>query len=293
VRGTLGRNFPIPEREDVRLSLREMMLAGLAPFSAFDLLPASVRAQGGKVVARADLRWRGERVTGSARAELKAVEFAHGDWVFTQSGQLDLIGLSWQVSQRRGRFERIALSLDDVRLRHPEAKIDDWHFALECDDLRMSSGPEELHAGFVVRSDDAKPALVLMGVRGLPPGVDQFLAMPNLRVRGELDVSSKTQDVTIQRAESDTIDVRGRFVRQDGENHAAVLFKARPLSLGVRVDREDSGFQLLATDSWLASELARLPRDEAKAVTGQAPRRSASAEATSLTAGAGRKRVPE
>jgi hypothetical protein len=294
VRGALGRGFPFPEPEDVSLSLREMMLAGLAPLGAFDMLPAAMRAHGGKIVARAELRWHDDRVTGSARAELRAVEFTHGDWTFTQSGQLDLIGLSWRVSHRGGRVERAALRLDDVQLRHPDAKIDDWHFALDCGDLRFSSARTELHAGFIARSDDAKPALVLMGVRGLPPGVDRFLAMPNLRVLGELDLSPKTQDVTIQRAESDTIDVRGRFVRQDGENHAAVLFKARPLSLGVRVDRKDSGFQLLATDSWLASELTRLPPGgEAKVLTGQRPRRSASAEATSLTAGAGRQRVPE
>lgn len=293
VRGALTRSFPFPTPDDARLSVRELMLSGLAPLSALDLLPASLRPRGGKIVARMDLRWHEERVTGSARAELKAVELAYEDWVFTQSGQLDLIGLSWRVSQRRGRLDRIALKLEDVRLRHPEATIDDWHFALECDELRFSSGPGELRAGFVARSDDAKPALVLMGVRGLPPGVDQFLAMPNLRVLGELDLSAKVQDVKIQRAESDTIDVRGRFVRRDGENHAAVLFKARPLSLGVRVDRKDSGFQLLATDSWLASELARLPPAEAKALAGQTPRRSAPAEATSLTVEAGRKRVPE
>lgn len=285
VRGALRRDFPFPRPEDARLSLRELVLSGLAPLSAFDLLPAKVRPRGGKIVARADLRWHDERVTGSARAELRGVELAYGDWIVTQSGQLDLIGLSWRVSQGRGRVERTALRLDDVRLRHPETKVDDWHFALECSDLRISSDPDELHAGFVARSDDAKPALMLMGVRGLPPGLDQFLAMPNLRVLGEVDVSGDAQDVTIQRAESDTIDVRGRFVRQRGENYAAVLFKARPLSLGVSVDGQASGFKLLATDTWLTSELSRLPRRAQKnGRTGQLPRHSAPAEATSLTA---------
>lgn len=294
VRGALGRHFLFPQPEDARLSLRELVSSGLEPLKALDLLPGAAQPRGGKIVTRADLRWHDERVTGSARAELRGVELAYGDWVFTQSGQLDLIGLSWPVSRRRARIERARLKLDDVRVRHADAEVDDWHFTLECDDLRFSSGLDELHAGFVTHSDDAKPALVLMGVRGLPPGVDEFLAMPNLRVRGDLELSADVQDVTIQRAESDTIDVHGRFVRQRGENHAAVLFKARPLSLGVHVAGKDSGFKLFATDSWLASELARLPRrDEPSPRTGQLPRRSAPAEATSLTARAGRARVPE
>jgi hypothetical protein len=85
--------------------------------------------------------------------------------------------------------------------------------------------------------------------------------MPDLRVRGRLDLSPQRQEVVIERAESDTIDVQGRVIRQQEHNHAALLFRAAPLSLGVDVQPDDTSVKLFAGDDWLRAHLAQLSRE--------------------------------
>jgi hypothetical protein len=284
ITAALTRRFPFPEPADARVDVEGLALAGLEALRAFDVLPASVKPRGGNILARATARWRDSELTGSARADLKDLEFGYDDWTFEQSGHIDFEGLSWKGSGSPFRLQHAAVELNEVRLEHPRAKVDSWRLALDCDGLRLNPDVGMLRARFVMSSDDAKPALLLMGVTGLPPGIDEFLAMPNLRVSGKLALGAEQQEVIVERAESDTIDVRGRFIRQGGQNHAAVLFKASPLSLGVSVHAGESGFMLFAGKTWLDRELALLPSGDGRsAPTASAARRSASTEAASLT----------
>jgi hypothetical protein len=285
IEGQVTRTFPFPALDDVRVGVEGLALAGLESLRAFAVLPEAVEPRGGSILAKASARWHEGRVTGSARADFNKLGFGYDQWTFEQSGQVTLTGVSWKPARSPLKIERAAVDLHDVRILHPDAKVDSWGLALECAHLQFSPESSSLRSSFVTRSSDAKPALVLMGVRGLPPGVDQFLAMPDLAVRGKLELSANRQELTIERAESDTMDVKGRFVRLRGQNHAAVLFTARPLSLGVNVNGKESGFKLFAGPTWLEHELTQLPQGPtASRGTKPATRRSASPEAASLTA---------
>jgi hypothetical protein len=292
--GVLTRRFPFPEPEDARFALEGLALDGLEALRALEVLPPALKPRGGSILAHAAMRWHEGRITGSAHASLKELGFGYGDWTFQQSGRVDLTGLSWKAPHSALRLKRALVELHDVRLQHPDAKVDSWDLVLDCEDVRFNPDASMARARFLLRSDDAKPALVLMGVRGLPPGLDEFLAMPQLRVIGKLALGKDEQELNVERAESETIDVRGRFVRQRDENQAALLFKAMPLSLGVSVHGKESGFKLFAGDSWLERELGRLPRvGGSVARSTPAPRRSASPEAASLAAKKPDERAPE
>jgi hypothetical protein len=155
----------------------------------------------------------------------------------------------------------VVLELKRVHLVHPELSIDSWWVRTELERVALAPLGQRLRAEFLARGDDAGPVLALLGVRGLPPGVRQFLAMPDLRVRGSLDLSPERQEVVIERAESDTIDVQGRLIRREEQNHAALLFRAAPLSLGVEVKPGDTSFKLFAGDDWLRAQLAQLSKE--------------------------------
>lgn len=254
----LDRAWQTREPRQARLELRRLVLQDLEALAALGV-EAPLHSSGGSVLSRASARWHDGALSGDVDSALQGLELRVGEWRLRPFGRLELGGFTWNGPGSPLGLERAKLTLDDVSLVHPEERVDSWKLRVECKDARFEPSRALGVASCVLAGDDAKPALMLMGVRGLPPALDEFLAMPDLRVLARVEIGSNAQEVVIQRAESDTIDVRGRFVRIEGESHAAMLFEAKPLSLGVNVRAHDSSFEVLASKSWLERHLKQLP----------------------------------
>lgn len=212
----------------------------------------------------------GDRVL-SAQGSLRfdRLGLRYREWSFEQDGKLELEGLSWLGLGHAVHASRADLDLDRVAIHHPDVSVEDWQLGLHLEQLAWAPRSGELRAAFVASGDDARPVLYLLGVRHLPAGVSNFLAMPDLRVRGSLDISSEQQDIRLDRAESKTIDVRGRVLRLQEDTHAALLFRAAPLSLGVDVNADKTQLTALAGEPWLIAQLAQLDalKDASKSET--------------------------
>jgi hypothetical protein len=180
------------------------------------------------------------------------------EWTFEQDGKLELEGLSWLGPGHAIHASRADFDFNRVSLHHPDVSVEDWHLGVHLEQLAGAPRSGQLRAAFVASGDDARPVLYLLGVRNLPPGVSGFLAMPDLRVRGSLDLSAEMQDIRLDRAESKTIDVRGRVLRLHEDTRAALLFRATPLSLGVGVNAEKTSLTAFAGEPWLIAQLAQL-----------------------------------
>ncbi len=143
--------------------------------------------------------------------------------------------------------------------QHPDFTIDGWSFRLDLPELRVDAAPTVAQGPFYASADDARPVARMLGIGELPQPLERFLTLPDLGVRGRLFVTGTTQRLDIDRAHSDTIDVRGRWVRVEDASYAAILLTASPLSVGVFTGPDDSGVHLLAGDGWLEEELKKLP----------------------------------
>jgi len=210
--------------------------------------------------AHASLAWGDGAASGSAETEFRELSFSQGDWSFRQNGKLSVQDVRWRGPGYKLKSYGLKLVLDPVSMRGPHTHIDSWRLRLEADQIAYAPVAERWTSDVVVAGEDARPVLSLLGVRDLPPRISNFLAMPNVRVRGRLDLSPERQDVAVERGESNTIDVRGRWIREGEQSHAALLFRAAPFSLGVEVQPGDTGVQLFASDAWLRERLERLPK---------------------------------
>lgn len=257
----LTRQFPFALPRSVEVVLDELRLAELERLPGV-LSPTRWSPRGGRVPhARAELDWREGGYKGEAELAFGDVSFDVGDWAVRHSGRLTLDGLRWPGPGYKVRLSALQLDLDPLSLQHPEMQIDSWRLRLRLDDVAVAPLEQRLEADFSASGDDARPVLSLLGVRKLPPGASDFLAMPDLRVLGHVALSKGQQQLELERAESQTIDVRGRFVRRGSAQHAALLFKAMPLSLGVEVQPTGTSVQPFAGDAWLDRRLGAL--DEA------------------------------
>jgi hypothetical protein len=254
----LTRDFPFAMPRSVRLTLDDLRLSQLDQLPR-SLAPASWSPRAARVPrAHAELDWGKGALEGGAELSFADVSFGLGDWSVRQSGQLSLDGLRWPGPGFKLRLSVLRLDLDPLSLQHAETKIDSWQLKLQLADVALAPRERRLVADVVVRGDDARPALSLLGLHNLPRGADNFLAMADLRVFGHVELAPEWQSLSIARAESKTIDVRGRFVRRNANSHAALLFKAAPLSLGVAVKPSDTSFKLFAGDAWLDTQLSAL-----------------------------------
>jgi len=258
--GEFGRTFPLTAPRALELSLDGLALDGLEALRGNLPGPHQFVPGGVRLAAQASGRWQDERLTGKAALDFHGLRFAYGDWSFRQDGAVRLDDVSWRGPGYKVHLSRAVLELERVRLVHPELTIDPWRVRTELERVALAPLTQRLTADFLVRGDDAAPVLALLGVRSLPPGISHFLAMPDLRVRGSLEFSPERQELVIERAESDTIDVRGRLVRRDQQNHGALLFRAAPLSVGVDVQPGDTSIKLFAGDDWLRTQLAQLTK---------------------------------
>ncbi len=212
--------------------------------------------------ASAELVWRDGVASGRAEVRFRGASFAIGDWSLRQSGKLTLQGMRWKPEAPL-HIGAATLDLDSVDIRHPGTdEIDSWRLSAALEDVRFSPLTRHWTADFLLAGDDAKPVLALLGVHGLPPGASDFLAMPGLKVRGSVDLAPKRQEISVERAVSKTIDVKGRLLRLGEQNHAAFLFKAAPLSLGVEVQPEGTHAKPFAGEGWLDQQLAQLTESE-------------------------------
>jgi hypothetical protein len=259
----LTRAFPFGAPQGLSVDVQGLALDQL------ETLPKSLRP--GRFQPRsvqlarthAALTWHDGVASGSAELRFSDLSFGYGDWSVRQSGKLALEGAHWRGPGSKIRLAAAVLELDPVQIHDPKTKIDDWRLNLKLEQVACSPLAQRCTADFVASGDNAQPVLALLGVHGLPPGASDFLAMPDLRVYGSLDVTPQRQELAVDRAESKTIDVKGRLVRRDEQNRAAFLFQAAPLSLGVDVEPQDTSVKLFAGDSWLQTKLQRL--------TGEAP----------------------
>ena len=271
VTAEVTRDIPFPRPRRAAFSVEDVAVESAALLAAFDALPEDATPQSGSIDANARLEWQQDRLVGSADVEMRAVRFESGDWSFHEHGRVVLDDLEWKGElDAPVRARHAGLTFRKVRMSGPDTEIRSWDLRIDCQEVVVSPVPAALRASFVATSDDAKPALALLGITKLPPGVDEFLSMPNLRVSGKLKLTPNRKQLEIERAESETIDVKGRFVRMDQENHAAFLFKAKPLSLGVTARPGNSGVRLFASEAWFNEELARVERDTSRGVS---PRR--------------------
>jgi hypothetical protein len=254
----LTRAFPIVASQAVELELHGLRLQGLEALPRA-LRPGRWRPSSLSVPRlHAALTWREGAASGSADLQFRDFEGSYRGWSLQQSGALVLRGVHWKGPGHKLRASGLALDLERVRLRHESTDIDDWKLRLELSELAYAPLARRLTAGVLAAAADARPVLSLLGVPSPPPGVYDVLAMPDLKVRGRLDLSPEQQDITLERAESKTIDVRGRWLRDGEQAHAALLFQAAPLSLGVEVAPSGTSVKLFASEDWLRSRLQRL-----------------------------------
>jgi hypothetical protein len=254
----LGGSFPIAPPRALELDVRGLSLDQL------ELLPERLRLPHFRprsaelLSARAELAWREGAANGKAEARFEDASFAIGDWSLRQSGKLTLQGVRWEPGSPL-RISAATADLDSVNILHPgRDEIRSWRVSAALENVRFAPLTRRWTADFLLSGDDAKPVLALLGVHGLPPGASDFLAMPGLKVRGSLDLAPKRQELSVDRAESKTIDVKGRLLRLGEQNRAAFLFKAAPLSLGVEVQPDGTHAKLFAGEGWLDQHLAQL-----------------------------------
>lgn len=268
----LTREFPFALPRSLEVEVQDLQLAELERLPGV-LSPTGWSPRAARVPrARAELDWREGGYKGEAELVFADASFGLGDWSVRQSGRLVLDGLRWPGPGYKVRLSALRLDLDPLRLQHPEMTIDSWRLKLQLDELALSPLERRLQANFSASGDDARPVLSLLGVRTLPPGAADFLAMPELRVLGHVVLAPAQQELVIERAQSKTIDVKGRFVRRNSAQHAALLFKAMPLSLGIAVQPGDTSVKLFAGDAWLDARLGLL----AAALDDEAPHAAAS-----------------
>jgi hypothetical protein len=256
----LTRRFPFGVPRAASLNLQGLQLEGLERLPAA-LRPADwVPSLAQLPRARAAFAWKDGVASGGADLRFRELSFRYRDWWLRQDGALRVEGVQWKGPGFKLRSSGITLELDSVQIRRPGTQIDDWKLRVELDQVAFAPNGRRLSAAFLVAGDDARPVLSLLGVSGLARGASDFLAMPDLRVRGSIDLSPERQDITVERAESKTIDVRGRLIREQAQNHAALLFKAAPLSLGVDVQPADTSVRLFASEAWLNARLDQLEK---------------------------------
>ncbi|HEU4581017.1 MAG TPA: hypothetical protein VFS67_22315 [Polyangiaceae bacterium] len=254
----LRRSFPIAPPHALALELRGLSLDRL------ELLPERLRIaqfhprSAELLSARAELAWREGMASGKAEARFEDARFAIGGWSLRESGKVTLQGVRWKPEAPL-HISAATADLDSVDIRHPDRdEIRSWRVSAALEDLRFSPLTRRWTADFLVSGDDARPVLALLGVHGLPPGAADFLAMPGLKVRGSVELAPQRQELRIARAESKTIDVKGRLLHVGQQNRAAFLFKAAPLSLGVVVQADGTHAKLFAGEGWLDQHLAQL-----------------------------------
>jgi hypothetical protein len=258
----LSDTFPTARPHALTLDVQGLSLDQLDALPE-RLLPEHVRPRSAELGrARAELAWRDGVASGQAEARFHDASFAIGDWSLRQSGKLTLQGVRWKPAAPL-HISAATLDLESVDIRHPGSdEIKSWRVNTQLEDVRFAPLTQRWTADFVVAGDDAKPVLALLGVHGLPPGASDFLAMPGLRVRGSVDLAPNRQELSVHRAESKTIDVKGRLLRLGEQNHAAFLFKAAPLSLGVEVQPDGAHPKLFAGEGWLEQHLPQEPESE-------------------------------
>jgi hypothetical protein len=255
---TLSDAVPFAHPRSLTLDVQGLTLAQL------ELLPEQLRpghfqprsAELGR--AHAEFAWRDGVASGQAEAHFRDASFAIGDWSLRQSGKATLQGIRWKPGSKL-RIAAATLDLQSVDIRHPGTDaIDSWRVNAALEDVLFAPAARRWTADFLVAGDDAKPVLALLGVHGLPPGASDFLAMPGLKVRGSVDLSPQRQELSVDRAESETIDMKGRLLRLDSQSRAAFLFRAAPFSLGVNVQADGAHAKLFAGQGWLDQHLAQL-----------------------------------
>lgn len=267
----LTREFPFALPRSIEVALQELRLSELQRLPGV-LSPTSWSPRAARVPhARAELDWREGGYKGQAELAFADVSFSLGDWSIRQSGRLELEGLRWPGPGYKVRLSALRLDLDPLSLQHPQMAIDSWRLQLQLQDVALAPIERRVDADFSARGDDARPVLSLLGVRTLPPVASDFLAMPDLRVLGHVTLSPREQELIIERAESTTIDVKGRLVHRSAGQYAVLLFKALPLSLGVAVRPGDTSVKLFAGDAWLETNLGAME----EALDGQGPHATA------------------
>lgn len=142
---------------------------------------------------------------------------------------------------------------------HEDFRVEGWSFRIDLPKLTVEGSPPGARGPFFAAAKDARPVARMLGIMKLPGPLDDFLTLPDLGVVGRLHVTRGAQELHIDRARSDTIDVQGRWVRLDEASYAAVLLTASPLSIGVFTGPDDSGVNLTAGEDWLEEELRKLP----------------------------------
>lgn len=251
----LTRHFPFALPRSLDLTVRELRLTDLQQLPGA-LSPSSWSPRGGRVPqAHAELDWREGAYKGEAELTFADLSFGLGEWSVRQSGRLELEELRWPGPGYKVRLSALSLDLDPLSLHDPSTKIDSWRLKLRLEDVAVAPIERRVEASFSARGDDARPVLSLLGVPTLPPGAADFLAMPDLQVLGHVALSTAQQELLIDRAASNTMDVKGRFVSRQAGQHAALLFQAMPLSLGVAVTPADTKVKLFAGESWLDQQL--------------------------------------
>ncbi len=168
------------------------------------------------------------------------------------------------VLGKKGALESPALAIDRGRLR---TRNGDTGFGW----LRASSklvplsglAPEratiQLSAGF----PDAKPVLQALGIepQGLAGTAAGVLDLSGLEVGAVLGVDRDGIDLGLERARTDAVRARGRWVRLRGNERGAFLLMTDLVNFGLEINDGETRLRPLASQGWLERALAELGRD--------------------------------
>ena len=229
-------------------------------------------------VAPQKLKLRGGSAIGSAHAELEAhgalrgrvklsFEGARCSWdgvAIDATGNFEMSLRKPDVLGKKGALESATVTIERGHLRTRDGDTGFGWLRASSKSVPLSGlVPEratiQLSAGF----PDAKPVMEALGIepQGLAGTAAGVLDLSDLEVGAVLGVDRDGIDVGLERARTDAVRARGRWVRVRGNDRGAFLLMTDLVNFGLEINDGETRLRPLASQGWLERALAELGRD--------------------------------
>ena len=226
------------------------------------MLSEKTRLGGGPVTGRAHAQL-DEHGSVSGRLELRFRDtHVASDGVYVKAtGSFETSLFTPDALGTEGELRGAVLEIDRGLLRTADGSTELGELRASAEHIPYSDFvPKHITASVNARFADAMPVLKTLGVEphGIAAVAAGFVDLSNLELFARVELEGRNIDVQLERARTDAVRARGRWLRVGGTERGAFLLKTDVVNVGLEISDGDTKVRPLASESWLNSALAEL-----------------------------------
>lgn len=211
-----------------------------------------IRLTGGALKVDGEIAIAGEETaTGHLTVDATHASFAHGESTLT--GDLRLEAKVTGASESIVHLDGSKLALRNLEVHRSSFETANWSGDVVLDNafVDWASGTPAFAADVALTARDARPVL---GMLHVPKIAGAFVTMPDLALRGHLDLDPDGFLLSDVYAHGGDVAFRGSYAVADGDKRGAFVVSKGPIAVGIRLGKDGAHPRFFGLDGWLRDE---------------------------------------